>query len=384
VWHWNDTRSAYYYGAFGGSQPDVNLRNPKVVAELNALAGFWLKKGVDGFRLDAVRYAIEDGPLPHQADTQATIDYWTQFTRHVKAINPEAMLVAEAWAPLDIVGRYRDGGKGLDSSFDFDFGDIVVGILNQAPERSADFGTASDRTNAPNREQLWNNLNSRANAAPINYFSPFLTNHDKNRAMHLLGGDVAKAKIAASVLLTSPGTAYLYYGEELGMSQYKAGEDRYRRAIMPWADDAYAGFNTTGRTWIDLPAPQGYRGDQGAWWATYWKNLQGKGHSVAAQQADPNSLLNHYTQLLRVRNANPNLKNPQEIRYYPVNDNDVWLMRAIGQGRDTWVLINLDSAKPSTFAVPDELRGERKDQLSGETKIIGDTMTLPSGMTIVF
>ncbi len=384
VWHWNETRKAYYYGAFGGSQPDVNLRNPKVVAELNALAGFWLKKGVDGFRLDAVRYAIEDGPLSKQADTQATINYWTQFTQYVKAINPDAMLVAEAWAPLNVVGRYRDSGKGLDSSFDFDFGDIVVGILNRTSERSADFGTVGDRAENPQREHLWNNLLARANAAPINYFSPFLTNHDKNRVMHLLGGDTAKAKIAASALLTSPGTAYLYYGEELGMSQYKTGEDRYRRAIMPWADDAYAGFNATGRTWIDQPAPQGYRGDQGAWWAKYWKNLQGKGHSVAAQQVDPNSLLNHYTQLMRVRNANPNLKNPQEIRYYPVDDTDVWLMRALDESGDTWVLINLDPAKPSTFTVPVELRGERKDQLGRSTKIIGEKITLNPSETLVF
>jgi alpha-amylase len=384
VWHWNATRKAYYYAAFGSSQPDVNLRNPKVVDAMNELAGFWLKKGVDGFRLDAVRYAIEDGPLPKQADTQATIDYWTQFTQYVKAINPEAMLVAEAWAPLDIVGRYRDGGKGLDSSFDFDFGEMVIGILNPQSARTADFGTVSDTARDQHRENLWNNLQSRAEAAPINYFSPFLTNHDKNRVMQFLGEDVAKAKIAASALLTSPGTAYLYYGEEIGMSQYKTGEDRYRRAIMPWTDGANAGFNATGRTWIDLPAPKGYRGEQGAWWAEYWKILRGKGHSVAAQQVDPNSLLNHYTRLLRVRNANPNLKNPQEIRYYPVDDTDVWLLRALAQGRDTWVLINLDPAKPSTFTVPGELRGERKDQLSAKTKAIGEKMTLNAGETLVF
>jgi alpha-amylase len=384
VWHWNATRKAYYYAAFGGSQPDVNLRNPNVVAAMNELAGFWLKKGVDGFRLDAVRYAIEDGPLPKQADTQATIEYWTQFTQYVKAINPEAMLVAEAWAPLDIVGRYRDGGKGLDSSFDFDFGEMVIGILNPQSARTADFGTVSNTARDQHRENLWNNLQARAKAAPINYFSPFLTNHDKNRVMQFLGEDVAKAKIAASALLTSPGTAYLYYGEEIGMSQYKTGEDRYRRAIMPWNDDAYAGFNATGRSWIDLPAPQGYRGEQGAWWAKYWNTLRGKGHSVAAQQADPNSLLNHYTQLLRVRNANPNLKNPQEIRYYPVDDGDVWLMRALGESGDTWVLINLDPAKPSTFTVPGELRGERKDLLSRKTIAVGEKMTLNAGETLLF
>jgi alpha-amylase len=385
VWHWNETRKAYYYATFGSTQPDVNLRNAEVVKEMNKLAEFWLKKGVDGFRLDAVRYAIEDGPLPNQADTQATIDYWTQFTQYVKAINPEAMLVAEAWAPLDIVGRYRDGGKGLDSSFDFDFGEMVIGILNPQSERTADFGTVSDAARDQTRENLWDNLQGRAKATPINYFSPFLTNHDRARVMYFLGGNVSKAKIAASALLTSPGSAYLYYGEELGMSQAGSGDDhRYRRAIMPWSDDENAGFNTSGRNWIDIPQDKTFSYIQTAWWASYWKTLRGKGHSVAAQKNDPNSLLNHYKRLLKVRNANPNLKNPQEIRYYPVDDNDVWLMRAIGQGGDTWVLIHLDPAKPSTFAVPRELRGERKDQLSEQTKTIGETMTLTPGETFIF
>lgn len=384
VWHWNATRKAYYYGAFGGSQPDVNLRNPKVVAELDALAAFWLKKGVDGFRLDAVRYAIEDGALSKQADTQATIDYWTGFTRRVKAINPDAVLVAEAWASLDVVGRYRDGGHGLDSAFDFDFGDLVIGILNPASVRAADFGTLSDTPADKHRDDLWSNLQQRAAAAPMGYFSPFLTNHDKNRIMHSLQDSTAKAKIAASLLLTSPGTAYLYYGEEIGMSQHDIGEDRYRRAPMQWTDDANAGFNATGRNWIDLPAPQGYRGDQGAWWSRYWASLRGKGHSVAAQQADPASLFNHYKRLLAVRRHNPNLQQPQELRYYPVAETHAWVLQARSDGRETWVVINLDPANAITFAVPVALRGEHSEQLSGAKKTLGERAMMAAGESWIF
>jgi alpha-amylase len=384
VWHWNDTRKAFYYGAFGASQPDVNLRNPRVVAELDALAAFWLKKGVDGFRLDAVRYAIEDGPLSQQADTQATIDYWTGFTQRVKAINPDALLVGEAWAALETGGRYRDGGKGLDAAFDFDFGNIVIDILNPNATRRADFGTLSDADIGKKRDSLWASLQQRAAAAPMGYFSPFLTNHDQNRIMHTLEGDAGKARIAASLLLTSPGTAYLYYGEEIGMSQHNIGEDRYRRAPMQWTDDANAGFNASGRNWIDLPAPQGYRGEQGAWWAKYWKQQRGKGRSVAAQQADPASLYNHYRRLLAVRRQNPDLQQPQELRYYPVADANVWALQALGDGRDTWVVINLDPTKPVTLDVPETLRGERVEQLSGVKKVLGERMILKGGETLVF
>ncbi len=384
VWHWNDTRKAYYYGAFGGSQPDVNLRNPKVVAELDALAAFWLKKGVDGFRLDAVRYAIEDGPLSKQADTQATLDYWTGFARRVKAINPDAVLVAEAWASLDVVGRYRNGGQGLDSAFDFDFGNIVIDLLNPKAMRRADFGTLSDADISKKRDSLWANLQQRAAAAPMGYFSPFLTNHDQNRIMHTLEGDTAKARIAASLLLTSPGTAYLYYGEEIGLSQHSVGEDRYRRAPMQWTDDANAGFNATGRNWIDQPAPQGYRGDQGAWWSKYWGTLRGKGHSVAAQQADPASLFNHYKRLLTVRRQNPNLRQPQELHYYPVAETSAWVLQARSDGRETWIVINLDPANAITFDVPLALRGERTEQLSSAKKTLAERATLNAGETWIF
>ena len=384
VWHWNDTRRAYYYGAFGGSQPDLNLRNPNVVGELEHAAAFWLEKGVDGFRLDAVRYAIEDGPIPGQADTQATIDYWTGFARKVKAINPDALLVGEAWAALDVSGRYRNGGQGLDAAFDFDFGNIVIDILNPQAGRSADFGTVSDTDVGRRRESLWANLQQRAAAAPLGYFSPFLTNHDQNRLMHTLGEDPAKAKVAASLLLTSPGTAYLYYGEEIGLSQHKTGEDRYRRAPMQWTDDKHAGFNASGRNWIDLPPPRGYRGEQGAWWAKYWKRQRGKGRSVAAQAADPASLLNHYTRLLAVRNANPELKQPQELRYYPVDAADVWVLQARSVAGEAWVVINLDPAAPATFSVPGALRGTRTDQLGGIVKVLGERLTLQAGETLVF
>ena len=384
VWHWNDTRKAYYYGAFGGSQPDVNLKNPKVVEELDRLAAFWLKKGVDGFRIDAVRYAIEDGPLSQQADTQATIDYWTGFTQRVKAINPDALLVGEAWAALETTGRYRNGGRALDAGFDFDFGNIVIDILNPNASRRADFGTLSDAEIGKKRDSLWANLQQRAAAAPMGYFSPFLTNHDQNRIMHTLEGDAAKARIAASLLLTSPGTAYLYYGEEIGLSQYATGEDRYRRAPMQWTDDANAGFNKSGRNWVDLRAPRGYRGDQGAWWSKYWKQQRGKGVSVAAQQADQHSLYRHYKRLLAVRRQNPNLQQPRTLHYHPVADADVWVLQASGQGRDTWVVINLDPAKPATLDVPEALRGERVDQLSGESMRLDAQATLAPGQAWVF
>jgi len=384
VWHWNETRKAYYYGAFGATQPDLNLTKQVVVDELNKLATYWLQKGVDGFRLDAVRYAIEEGKFPLQADTKGTIDYWTAFSQHVKSVKPDAMLVAEAWTGLDIVGKYRNNGKGLDSAFDFDFGYVLIDILNPKAAKSADFGTLSTVGLKQNRENLWMNLQKRKNAAPMTYFSPFLTNHDQNRIMYTLENDMAKAKISASVLMTTPGTLYMYYGEEIGMSQFKTGDDQYRRAIMQWSDEETAGFNTTGNFWLDqgkwFPWVKNHKG----WWADYWHTLQGKGHSVAAQAADEDSLYNRYKRLIKVRNENSTLMYPEEIRYYPVKNIDVWLVENISKKGTNWVVINLNPKKNATFAVPKALQGTRVDLLTGDKKVLGETVTLKPTETFIF
>ncbi|HCS65028.1 MAG TPA: alpha-amylase [Cellvibrio sp.] len=383
VWHWNDTRKAYYYGAFGSSQPDLNLAKQVVIDELNKLATFWLGKGVDGFRLDAVRYAVEEGGYPLQADTQGTIDYWTIFSQHVKSVKPDAMLVAEAWADLKTIGKYRNNGKGLDSSFDFDFGTVVIDLLNPVVKQTADFGTMSTNNLKQNREGLWANLTARKAAAPISYFSPFLTNHDQTRIMYALENNLAKAKIAASLLMTSPGTLYIYYGEEIGLSQYKTGDDQYRRAIMQWDDKTTTGFNNTGEFWLDqakwFPWMQNHQG----WFANYWKTLQGTGKSVAAQEQDAQSLLNHYKRLIKVRNEHSALQLPQEVRYYPVDNQDVWLVENKAAQGSVWVAINLNPTTAAEFTVPNHLQGERVNKVFNTLVTIGKRLALePAGIAI--
>lgn len=388
VWHWNETRQAYYYGAFGASQPDVNLTNPKVVEEMNKMATFWLNKGVDGFRLDAVRYAVEDissdGNDADQADTQTTIDYWTQFTQHVKSVNPEAMLVAEAWTDMPTIGRYYDNGKGLDSAFDFDFGYVVSGILNNGGKRTADFGNVDESKKDNSREALWANLKSRIDNAPMAFYSPFLTNHDQNRIMHTLGGDWSKAKIAASLLFTTPGTLYIYYGEEIGLSQFTTGDDQFRRAIMQWEDSNTAGFNTTGEFWLDQSQWFPWVDNHQPWWATYWHTQRSSGKaSVDVQAANPNSLLNHYKRLIALRNKQKALQFPTEIRYFPVDNPDVWLVQYLTETNNRVVIINLNSASDATFTVPDKLQGKYSDLLSEISIEMGSSLTLTPAQTLI-
>jgi alpha-amylase len=383
VWHWNETRKAYYYGAFGGSQPDLNLTHQAVIDELNALADFWLNKGVDGFRLDAVRYAVEEGGYPLQADTQGTLNYWTIFSQHVRSVKPDAMLVAEAWSDLKTAAKYRNQGNALDSAFDFDFGYLVVDILNPTTAQTADFGTLAEHNLSQGRSNLWDNLVARKAAAPVSYFSPFLTNHDQNRLMLSLNNDMAKAKIAASLLLTTPGTLYLYYGEEIGLSQSKTGDDQYRRAIMQWTDEDTAGFNNSGQFWLDQGKWFPWEQNHQRWWSKYWLGLKGTGKSVAAQTSDPESLINHYKRLIHLRNQTPELQLPNELRYYPVDNPDIWLAEYLGNSSSSWVIINLNASSAAEFTLPPELRGEQREKLTGAKLQLDEKQRLaPAGIMV--
>jgi glycosidase len=297
VWHYHEGRKEYYYAAFGASQPDLNLTHPDVVAEMKKMAKYWLDLGVAGFRLDAVRYAIETGP-DGQADTLETIEYWKDFTQYVKSVQPDAMLVGEAWADLPVAAKYAGDGKALDAGFDFEFGYKVLELLQGNGGVKAEFGTMNSNTASSVEQLLQANYNARkAAGVPMGYFSPFLTNHDQPRIGWQLQGDVAKAKLAAAMLLTSPGSTYLYYGEEIGLSQASDAEHIQRRAPMLWDQSPQAGFTTAANAWVQsdqLFPPQ----RETSWWTPFLQAQQAAKITVADQQKDAKSLWSLYKFLI--------------------------------------------------------------------------------------
>ncbi|HET9554071.1 MAG TPA: alpha-amylase family glycosyl hydrolase, partial [Anaeromyxobacteraceae bacterium] len=121
---WYRAAGGYYYALFWSGMPDLDWRNPAVRAEVRRLATLWLGRGVDGFRLDAVRYLAEDGP-GLQADRPDTHRYLKEFAATVRAARPDAALVGEAWADTFTISDYYGdtarvpGGDELPLLFDF-------------------------------------------------------------------------------------------------------------------------------------------------------------------------------------------------------------------------------------------------------------------------
>ena len=263
---WHKASSGYYYAVFWGGMPDLNLRNPAVTAELYEINRFWLEEmGADGFRLDAIRHLIEDGRA--QENTPETHAWLQEYYKFYKGVNPEAFTVGEAWTITPEVLKYT--GDEVDIAFAFDLAEAFL-----------------DAAAGPLNVPVVKEMSRMVENFPPGQYATFLTNHDQNRVMSQLR-DVGRAKLAAVMLLTSPGVPFIYYGEEIGMTGSKPDED-IRRPMQWHGENVGAGF-TTGLPWRP-PA------------------LDYKTVNVAAQDADPDSLLNTYRALIHLRNEHEALR----------------------------------------------------------------------------
>ena len=274
VWHelrwwqrgWKHFNYMGYYGVFWSGMPDLDYRNPEVTSAMYEVSRFWLEEmGADGFRLDAIRHLIEDGPA--QEDTPGTHDWLEEFQRFVHEVEPSALTVGEVWADTEIVAEY--GPDELDLTFQFDLATAIVdAVLSGSQGRLVTALEEIEAAFAPGR------------------YATFLTNHDQPRVFSVLDEDVAQAKLAASLLLTLPGVPFIYYGEEIGMSGLKP--DPLIRRPMQWSADRHAGFSIH-RPWQD-PHPR-------------FRSM-----TVEDQDQDPESLLSHYRRLIRLRKRSSALR----------------------------------------------------------------------------
>jgi glycosidase len=270
---WHKKNGAYYYGLFWAGMPDLNLRTPAVRAEAKRVAEFWLARGVDGFRLDAARHLIETGPGDGQSDSAETHAFWKEFAAYVRSVRPDAVLVGEAWTETPKIAPYYGsteavpGGDELALNFDFPLAKQVVQGVNMGEA----LGIAQTL-----REVA-------ATYPPGATDVPFLTNHDMRRVASVFKGDPGKLRSAAAVLLTLPGTPFLYYGEEIGLLNGTEDGDEAKRTPMPWDGKAGGGF-TTGKPWYRFAPGQPTT-------------------NVAAQTGDPRSLLSYYRRWIHARHA---------------------------------------------------------------------------------
>ena len=257
-WHKSPLRDEYYFGLFWSGMPDLNYENPAVLDEMKRVARFWLDSmSVDGFRLDAVRHLVEVGN--EVSNTPPTHAVLRDFGHYVRSVASQSYTIGEVWDNSDVILTYYP--DQLDAYFAFPISEALMEAVK----------TGKAGGLLPTVEQF-------QRAVPAYRFAPFQRNHDQARTMTALGGDVAGARLAATILMTLPGIPFIYYGEEIGMSGDKP--DERLRTPMQWASTS-RGF-TSGKPW-EPPQPD---------------TLQ---VNVAAEERQPSSLLELYRRLIRLR-----------------------------------------------------------------------------------
>jgi alpha-glucosidase len=274
AWKWDGARGQYYFHQFYEGQPDLNYRNPEVAAAMLEVAGFWLDLGVDGFRVDAIYTLFED--LPGTPEDQFRCGHHPLTHAYLKTLRgvlegyPSKASLAEVWGPPETTAAYLGNGQDeFHLSLSMDLSLAMQGALMlEAPSLLA-----------PKLEDTLSRLPTGTQ------YSTFLSSHDWPRIQHQLGNDQARARLAAVLLMTLPGTPIVYYGDEVGATNTAAQVVDKRdgsRGPMPWTTAPDLGF-TTGTPWL-APAP----GNEQA--------------SVEAQEGDPDSSLALYRRLLALRN----------------------------------------------------------------------------------
>ncbi|MEA2673246.1 MAG: alpha-amylase [Chloroflexota bacterium] len=299
---WHPSPPGYYYGLFSAQMPDLNLRNPAVTAELDRIAGVWIDTmGVDGFRIDAARHLIEDGPST-QVNTPETHAWLAAFKDTVHADGPRQLVLGEVNdAELRSAGYVKDGS--LDMTFDFEIGPAIANAVVHGDAASLDYvETGLDRAYATGGA------------------GTFLSNHDQPRIMTQLRGDVSAAATSAATLLTLPGTPFIYYGEELGMVGDKP--DEQIRTPYPWTAAGPGHGFTTGTPWEPFAASADVA-------------------NAASERADPASLLSTYRDLVRLRAAHPTLATAPVLAVTASDSHVAVSLRVESNGERLLVLQNL-------------------------------------------
>ncbi|MFX0002548.1 MAG: alpha-glucosidase [Candidatus Hodarchaeota archaeon] len=323
AWKYYQNTDQWYYYHFLPFQPDLNYRNPEVKKEMFDIMRFWLDKGVDGFRLDILHTIFEDIELRdnpftwtltesnkksaslfqlHKYDSNLpeTYDFVIELRNLMEEYKPDRFLVGEVFGTLEEIKNYYGmNNNGLHLNFLFEFTSKALSF---------------------NTKNIVKTISKIEQTLPIPYTPTYVYgNHDRDRYISRLNKNFKKAKILATLQLTLRGVPFIYYGEEIGMSNLefnlKSSEDPIGRRFskfpfpmlskligfsltrdrcrtpMQWNDSPKAGFtsNPEIKTWLKI-------------------NDNYKKINISKEEKDIDSLLNCYKRLIKIRKENISLQ----------------------------------------------------------------------------
>lgn len=308
IWEYDEQAGAYYLHHFYKEQPDLNIANPAVKAEIRKIMGFWLELGVSGFRIDAAPFLIKDIGI-EGADKKDLQGFLLEMREFVSSRRGDAVLLAEAKVPAEQISIYSGRGDKMHMLFNFLLNQYMFLALAQRESHSLRDGlkTIPDLPSicqwlnfVRHHDELALDLLSQSQQEEV--FAAFAPEDDmqyghgiRRRLPPMINGDRRRIELVYSLTFSLPGTPLLRYGEEIGMGEDLSlpGRDSVRTP-MQWSKSPNGGFSTAPPDALARPAiAQGEYGYQQV--------------NVATEQRDPNSLINWMEHLIRTRKQCPEL-----------------------------------------------------------------------------
>ncbi len=307
TWTYDKQAREYYFHRFYEHQPDLNMENPAVRAEIRRIVGYWLELGVEGFRVDAVPFIIE-AVTAGKKQIEMKFEYLTEMRKFLQWRRGDAVLLGEANVlPAENLKYFGEEGDAIHLMFNF--------FVNQHL-----FYALATAQVAP----LCKALLATKKLPPTAQWAHFLRNHDEldlgrlseeqreqvfarfgpeeemqlyhrgiRRRLAPMLGNQRQLELAYSVLFSLPGTPVIRYGDELGMGDDLLLNERDAvRTPMQWTDEPQAGFSTARKLVLPVIDKGPYRYDQ---------------VNVEAQRRDPGSLLSWTASMIRIRKECPEI-----------------------------------------------------------------------------
>jgi alpha-amylase len=320
--------NAWWEGSFWTGMPDLNWDSQALREEFKEIIDFWLTAGLDGFRLDATSWPYDLYGLGQMQNAyngvnvdEKNIELWTWFSEYCRGINKDVYLVGECWKDEGTIANYYRSGMNY---FAFGFSD-----MGTVPWTANGHGT--DWTNAL---VSWERKIKTRN--PLAVSAVFLSNHDKGRSAWIWDNDSwwahRKRKFGASLYLMSPGTPFIYYGEEIGLADHDGNgvhEDSDHRGPMWWSN---ADSSLT---------PNPPEKMQWAHQASLYNN------GVEEQLKDQDSLLRHYIRVINLKKRWPWLAYGYKIEGLPVSDTRLSAYRVVNPGDTKQSVVIVHSTSPN-------------------------------------
>ncbi|WP_370479911.1 glycoside hydrolase family 13 protein [Tamlana flava] len=396
-WDYVESNNSYYLHTFAEAQPDLNWENPQVRQEVYDIMKFWAKKGVDGFRMDAFQFVSKDTTFPefpkgHEKDFAKWYGMGPYLHDYLKEMYKEVIEPYDVFAVSEGAGTtFQDAHdlvdadrKELQMAYHFDYV-----TLSRTPEgyTLAEFKDVFTKWDKAFAEEGW--------------LSIFLSNHDQSRMVNRFGNPTPEfrrvsTQMLNTFLMSMRGTTYTYYGDELGMTNIdmpkieeyvdvsaigeygmakKRGDDMEEfmktlnynsrengRTPMQWDDSENAGF-TTGKPWKRV-------------------NDNYKEINVAQQEEDPNSVLNHFRKMVKLRKENEILVYGAYELLDKDNDETYCFTRALEDAK-VLVLLNFTEHDSSVTLPQIKAIGETMINNYDELSITGESITLKPYQAVI-